>query len=222
VAKEAPVSFRKTILLAIIFLILAGGYYTFEVRLHSKRVKRELQKKLIFPFHKGEVEEVRLIQQEGMVHLKKEKDHWRILKPVASKADRIVVDSLIGTLVRAETKRIIDEDPKDLKLFGLDRPSLKLELRADGREPAILTFGSKNPTEAFYYAKVGGSPKVFLVYERLWNEVNREPLTLRDKTFVSLASEKIAKVTIAFKENHFELEKDDKQAWRITAPINSG
>lgn len=213
--------FRKTLLLAICFLILAAGYYTFEVRLHSERVKGEKQKKLIFPFQAEEIEEIRVIRQEGPLHLKKERDRWSLLEPVAAKADRTVVDGIIGTLVMAETQRIIEEDPKDLKPYGLDHPSLRLEIRAKDKEPAILIFGEKNPTEAFYYAKSGENPKVFLVFNRLWNDVNREPFSLRAKTFVSLVPDKVEKVAIEYKGNHFELEKDDRGAWRITIPIET-
>jgi len=212
-------NFRKTTIIALVFLLLAGGYYYFEVRLHSEKAKAERQKKLIFPFHEDEVDEIHILRKKDSVRLKKERDKWEILDPIRADADVTFVNGLIKTLLKAEIERIVDSDPDDLEPFGLNSPGLVLEIRSRGKEPFHLLLGERSPTEVFYYAKTGKDRKVFLVFDRIRNELEQPLFAFREKGFVRIDPEKVTRINIQYRGKKFLIEKDREGHWKVVAPI---
>ena len=61
-----------------------------------------------------------------------------------------------------EMSRTIDENPADLKEYGLTAPVATVEFKA-GNTSGSLTLGEKTPTMGDMYAMKGGDKKVFLV-----------------------------------------------------------
>ena len=56
------------------------------------------------------------------------------------------------------------EAPADLSPFGLDLPRSTLVLKTDSKSPPItLLLGERNPAVTAVYARLEGSPNVFLL-----------------------------------------------------------
>ena len=64
---------------------------------------------------------------------KTDKGEWAFTKPLATLAGRWTVDGLLGTLEGLRMESVADENAKDLKKFGLDKPTRSVALGlADG------------------------------------------------------------------------------------------
>ena len=74
--------------------------------------------------------------------------------------DSAAVDNIAFAAENATTSRFIEADPKDLSIYGLDKPSTVTFYSADGQEKSI-EIGSATPTGNDYYIRVGGDKAVY-------------------------------------------------------------
>ena len=79
--------------------------------------------------------------------LKKTDAGWQIVAPIAAKADAAEVSSITDNLASVEIARVVDENPTDLKDYGLDVPRLDVDFKVAGNPNAHhLLVGEKSPT----------------------------------------------------------------------------
>jgi len=93
---------------------------------------------------------------------------------------------LLATLYgikEAEAKAFIDENPKDLKTYGLEEPRLTLTFIDDKNLQQVLLVGGKDKKLRGYYAKRIGDPNVFLLEEDFLDNIpaKTEDLRVADK-----------------------------------------
>lgn len=66
---------------------------------------------------------------------------WQIAAPVEARADYSTVDSLVRRLAGLQMTAVVEEEPKDLRKYGLDRPAATVRL-GSGSAQASLALGS--------------------------------------------------------------------------------
>ena len=88
-----------------------------------------------------------------------------------------------------EVQRLVEENPADLKMFGLAEPRIEVAFKSGGQEQRLL-IGNKTPTGSDLYAKTAAQPKVFLIASFLDSTFNRSSFDLRDKTALTFDREK--------------------------------
>ena len=85
---------------------------------------------------------------------------------------------------------MIDENPADLKEYGLAEPRVEVAFKAGGQEHR-LQIGQKTPPGSDLYAKLADQKKVFLIPSFLDSTFNRSTFDLRDKAVLKLDREKV-------------------------------
>jgi hypothetical protein len=144
---------------------------------------------------------------------------WRIVKPSSYRADADVVTEFLDKLEAAKTLEFVDDAPKSLVPYGLDKPSrVTIWLGRDkDRSSRTLLVGRAAPDKKGVYVKRDGEPSVLLTAEALWTAFPKTVAVLRDKVVVSYAYDKLAKLEIDHGHDAVVLEKDGT-SWKITAP----
>lgn len=144
---------------------------------------------------------------------------WRIVKPRALSADTDLVSEFLDKLEGAKATEFVDDTPKSLAPYGLDRPARVTVWvgRDKDRAARTLLVGRPAPEKKGVYVKREGEPGVILTAEALWTAFPKTVAALRDKTVVSYAYDKLAKVEITHGRETIDLEKDGT-AWKLTAP----
>jgi hypothetical protein len=66
---------------------------------------------------------------------------WQIAAPIEARADYSTVDSLVRRLAGLQMTAVVDEEAKDLRKYGLDRPAATVRLGA-GSAQASIALGS--------------------------------------------------------------------------------
>ena len=93
----------------------------------------------------------------------------------------------LGTL---EITRVVDENPADLKEYGLDAPRVEIEFKASGDKTYgdyhRLLIGAKSPTGGQLFAMRDADKRVILVPGHTDAIFNRSTFDLRDKTLVAI------------------------------------
>ena len=95
---------------------------------------------------------------------------WRIVKPRALRADTDMVAEFLDKLEGAKAIEFVDDAPKSLAPYGLDKPSrVTVWLGRDkDRSSRTLLVGRPVPEKKGVYVKREGEPGVLLTAEAVW------------------------------------------------------
>src|SRR5512139_3324713 len=110
---------RSTLLLLVILAGLVGYIYFVESRKPSGPEAGETKAK-IFSVTADKIQElsVKAVSAERTV-LKKSGTVWEVVEPVRVPADESEVSGITSSIASLEVQRDVDENPKDLKQYGL-------------------------------------------------------------------------------------------------------
>src|SRR5262245_65223994 len=98
---------QTTAALAVILVALGAFYYVYEIRLGPEREKVEARKGRAFTAEVGDVTGVEVRRGAEVLKFQRDGDAWRMLAPVATRADRGAVDELVTSVVNAKADREI-------------------------------------------------------------------------------------------------------------------
>jgi hypothetical protein len=215
------VSWRKTLVLALVLTILGGLYLWDRDRIEKGKAKEEEEKKL-FPWTAEQVTEVTVQRPSGPLHLVRgDKGEWLIEAPVRTPADGAQVKGFLDALLRARRERKISDDVADLQPYGLSRPETTITLKGHSPEgDRELELGNKNPTEVYYYARMRGEKTLFLISDTIRREAARDLFELRNKSLLTLALGRVQGVEISTAEKRVTLRREGESGWRITEPMS--
>ena len=109
--------------------------------------------------------------------------------------------SAIATnLSTLEITRVVDENPADLKEYGLDAPRVEIEFKASGDKTYgdyhRLFLGGKSPTGGDVFARRDADKRVILVPGYVDPIFNRSTFDLRDKTLLAFDREKVDRIDL--------------------------
>lgn len=153
---------------AILFTVLIGillPYYYFVDRpaLRLKGLEAPQESLLDLP---GGIDSITITRGAEKVHYTKMADgqRYQLVEPDGKFVPQDLMKALADLLEGAKTVEIVSTDPKDLAEFGLDQPKGEVILAAASKkEPIDIVFGNENPTHTAVYARIQGSPKIFLL-----------------------------------------------------------
>ncbi|SVD47298.1 uncharacterized protein METZ01_LOCUS400152, partial [marine metagenome] len=132
------------------------------------------------------------------------------------------ITSLINEFVKLSPVRTVVDSASDFSEFGLDNPSIIVELSAGLGAPQTLLLGDAIPTGSSYYAVARGSNRVFLVTNETHNSFNKTTIALRDRLLLHIDEDEVSGVTVRTNESPTPLacELDSLGTWRVISPFN--
>lgn len=134
----------------------------------------DLRDKEIFPFPGDQVSKVQIhTPKESWLLVKGEKEEWEVEVPKKGTTRQGAVPDYLTALGRLRAKRLVEEEAKNIKKYGLDQPSLKVSLGGtSGKSLGNISLGNKIGGE--YYAKRDGSPAIYTIEEFSFNQLNKQ------------------------------------------------
>lgn len=171
----------------------------------------------VFTVDADKIDELEISSESGeKTTLRRTGTDWAIVRPVASPSDQAAVSGMTSNLASLEIQRVVEENPADLKEFGLAEPRVEVAFKANGQQHR-LQLGQKTPTGTDVYAKLPDSKKVFLISSFLDSTFNRGTFDLRDKSVLKLDREKIDALDLTAGGRTTRLEKKNGE-WQIVQP----
>lgn len=176
----------------IVLLVVAVALGIFVYRDYQRPAGDDGPKKdKVFTVASEKIEEIAIKSDSGeQTRLQKSGTGWQIVAPVAAQPDTAEVSGLTTNLSTLEVQRVVDENPADLKEYGLAQPRIEVSFKADGQQQTLL-IGQKTPPGSDLYAKRGNDNKVFLIPAHLESTFNKKSFDLRDKAAVKVDREKL-------------------------------
>ena len=179
----------STIVLAVVLAGLVGYIYFVDAKKSdSGAPKRD---KAFTTVEAGAIEELQIKSADGETsRLRRAEKGWQLVEPNTADADASELSSLTSSLTGLEVQRVVDENPADLKQYGLNPPRVEVGFRLKGdKDFRRLQIGEKTPTGGDLYARKPDDKKVFLISSFLDNTFNRTPFDLRDKGILPAVGE---------------------------------
>lgn len=118
---------------------------------------------------------------------KQKKDEWQIELGLGKteKGDADEISTMLITLQYLKGKEIVEDEAKDLKPYGLDKPQIQTTVvGADGKTIAAITIGNKREEkgkEVGYFTKKSDSPMIYLLEEIDFNQLNKKSADFKKK-----------------------------------------
>jgi hypothetical protein len=183
----------------------------------------DLRDKSALKFDRDKVDSITVETADHTVQASKQSGEWKLTQPVQGRADYGAVEGILGRLNTAQMKKIVTQDAKDLKEYGLDKPAVTATLAA-GSSRAALQIG-KAAEEGNVYARDTSRPAVFTVESSLLDELKKGPGDYRRKDLFEFRPFNAARVEIVRDGKTYAFEKvkgtgkdANTEKWRQVAP----
>jgi Domain of unknown function (DUF4340) len=160
-----------------------------------------------------------VIQQKEPVTLKKTDGRWQITEPKPYPADQEAVAGVLSTLSGLNADRVVEEKTSDRKQYGLDPAQVELDISVrNGTQQLLL--GDDTPAGGDVYAALATDPRVFTIVSYQKSSLAKSLNDLRDKSLLTLSSDKVSRVELLKKGEDLELDRT-KDGWQILKPSSS-
>lgn len=143
------------------------------------------------------IEGIRLVKAnaEPLV-ISKSGDGWKIEGEKPIRADDDAIHGILSTISAMTGERVIDDNPADLKPFGLDAPAFEADFTAKSGAVTKLLIGSDTPSGASTYVKLGDKPRVFTMLATSKATFDKSVSDLRDKRMLTFVQDKVKSITL--------------------------
>jgi hypothetical protein len=215
---------RTTIALAVVLVGLAA--YIYFVTSKKPDSGTAPPKEHVFASLDGDkIDELTIKSESGdTTTVKKDKGTWDVTAPLETKADEQEVSAITSNLATVDITRVVDENPTDLKQYGLDQPRVEVDFKASGDKASgdshRLFIGAKSPTGSDLFARRDADKRVLLIPATTDPVFNRSTFDLRSKTVLTFNRDKVDRIQIAASgKTRLELAKDGMD-WKIVQPVS--
>jgi hypothetical protein len=204
----------------ILLVVLAGlvGYIYYDSK--KPAASTDTKQKAFSGVTADAIEELQIKAADGETsRVQKTGDQWKLADPVNADADGNEVSSVTTSLASLDINRVVDENPSNLKEYGLDPPRVEVSFRAKGQKDfKKLLVGERTPTGNDLYAKLPNEKRVFLVNSFNDSTFNKNTFALREKKILKIDREKVDGLEVSEGTNSFQFTKSGTD-WKIVKPI---
>ena len=190
-------SLIQNAILAGVLALFATFYFLYEKQLRPKHTAQEEKEKQLISIATTDIQEITLDRKgeaapgpDGkympanwyVAKFRKAGKDWNIVSPVQDAGDGIAIEGMLSALGGARYDRVVDDNPKDLAVFGLVQPRFKIGVRKDDKSPVEeVWIGADTPVGSNTFVRLASSPKVYKVPSSLKYGVDKELKNFRNK-----------------------------------------
>ncbi|MBI3813443.1 MAG: DUF4340 domain-containing protein [Nitrospinae bacterium] len=209
----------------VAFAILKGSPKVYRVLADAKaQADQELyyfRDKTIFKTQPVMVDKVEIINNGQKIKCELPMEgKWGIVSPIKSRADMIKIIEMISKFKETDIKEFIEEEPKDLKQYGLNpfKKKLSIWLSGDDKATETIFIGDRDKKKRGYYARLEGKDNVFLIEEGLADLIPEDAEDLRDRYIMFLEDEKVNKIEVKYPDKEIIVVKTPDFEWKMLKP----
>lgn len=208
---------RSTIALLVVLAGLGGYIYFVASKAEDTATKQD---KLFPNVASDNIEELTVKNDAGeTTTLKKADGKWTMTSPFQTRASDMDASGIVNALAGLDVTRVVDENPTDVKDYGLDKPSVEIAFKSNGGKPSgKLLLGGKTATGGSLYARKDDEKRVVLIGEFNSATFNKSTFDLRDKAILTFDRAKVDGLDVVLDKGSFELSKKDTD-WTMVKPI---
>lgn len=205
---------RNTLILLIIFAVLAGYVYFIEVKRQSEKEKIEEQSNKLFSLVKDSISVLDFRNSNGDFVVKKINDEWKIIKPLETGADKVTINSIISILLNATKETHFKVVPAELPQYGLNDRAVIVHVEDNQGERDSLRLGDKTPVGSSVFSNKTDT-LVFTVSQNVKSQFEKKLFDIRDKKLLHFKRADVRKITIHNPYGRYVIEKSGVSDWLL-------
>jgi len=210
---------KTTLILLAAVALLLGFILLFERKL-PKSWQASSREKYALVFDRSHVTGIDIQSNEDKVEFRKHGDQWMMEAPVKDRASANAIQEILTHCESLEKEPVGgNADKKDLKAFGVTKPSVRLKLLGEGMPPELL-FGKDTAVEGKLYIRQEGSNTVSVASNALRNLVMRKPDEFRDRQLADFNSDKVLKASIKTAAGEIDVAREAEN-WQLNKPLRA-
>lgn len=216
----------------VAFAILKGSPKVYRVladaRAEADQSLHYFRDKTIFKTEPHMIDKLEILKDNKKVRCElpmKEEGKWEIISPLKGRADMIKIIEIVSKFKNSEIKEFIDEEPKDLKAYGLYPVKTKLSVWLSGDESPTETIfiGDRDKKKRGYFAKLEKKDTVFLIDEDMVDLLPEDAEELRERSILFFEEEKVNRIEVKYPDREVAVLKtlDPEVGWKTMKPKES-
>jgi hypothetical protein len=142
---------------------------------------------------------------------------WQLTAPKQFLADQETTGPLVTSASSVASDRVVEDKASDVSAYGLQAPSLEVDVTTKAGKTSKLKIGDDTPTNSGAYAMLEGDPRVFTVASYVKSGLDKSVNDLRDKRLLTFDQDKLSRVELIAKKQDMEFGRD-KDQWQIVKP----
>jgi hypothetical protein len=213
-----------TALMALILATLGLYLYLVEFPAQQTQERKDSAKKKVVTFEEQQITSVIFkADREELVFERNEDKGWSLIKPIRAEADNREIQSLIRALVLGSVHRVVEQNPTELKPFGLDKPVTVVTIKTGSTEET-LSIGDTGPLSSTLYVLRSSDHSLLLTDLAPKDFVNKSLMTFRRKDVLRLTSGDIDRVRLTYPTTEivlYRVSDKPKPKWKIRYPVEA-
>jgi hypothetical protein len=161
---------RSTGILLVVFALLAGYVYFFEIKKPLRQAPVD-KSTWVLTLALDDVQQLTVANLGRSAAFVKSDGVWHIGASNGEEADSTRLESVLLSLVDLQATRALTQSLESLATYGLESPAMTVALGLINGGQETLLFGDRNPGGTQYYVLHKGSDPVFLVYAALADDL---------------------------------------------------
>ncbi len=215
----------------LILLLVVAGLVAF-ISLYERELpssdERAAEAKLLFHFDDEDVTGLEIEWEGKRVLLERQgqketaeaasgraEGEWRLTEPIAARADDSLVASLLGALTSMEKERTLAD--MNAAEAGLEEPRARVRVHL-GDEVRELLIGSEVPASSTMIVGVEAMDGFFVVADRIWTQLTREPGEWRSREVLAARREDIESISLSMADVQVRLTRRGEDFW-LESPL---
>ena len=197
--------------------------YTTQKSLWSNVNKKlyDLRDKKIMHFDVDEVRKISIdSRKKGKVTLEKVGGVWKIVAPVELEANENEVKSVLNRLATGRAKNFINEQPSDLKKYGLTKPDIAINLEIGqslARTGFVIGDTARNDGGGFYAREETRLP-VFTIENWAVDGLRKGAFDLQNKKLTGFDGQHADRIVWRIANQEYAAIRVDSLNWMVVAP----
>ncbi len=210
---------RGLLVAAVAFAVLAGILYWSDHRKPSAEAANPAEAApSILKLDENSITKLELKKRDASdIVLAKDGADWKITEPKPLAADQSTVSSVLSTLASLNSERLVEEKGSDLQRYGLEHPSLEVDITEKDNKSQRLLLGDDTPTGSAAYVELADDPRVFTIASYHKTSLDKTLNDLRDKRLLTVSPDKVSRLEITGSNGDIEFGRN-KDDWQILKP----
>jgi len=162
---------------------------------------------------------LRVASAARTLELERGEKAWSLRSPVTDVADTSKVTSLLSKARNLDVEKFISEDASKPAEWGLDKPQLTAEVKAEDGTMMKLLVGKEATEKDHLYAKRAEEPSVFTIKKDFLTDMEVKLEDIRDKRVASFEDGDVTGIELTAGKATWAIERENKDKdWKLTKP----
>ena len=188
----------------------------------------DLRDKRLAPVEETELATLEVTAESGKYQLSRQDGQWKVLAPIADRADDQVVGKIVGALRNLRVTRFVTDTAtaEDVTRHGLHKPKLEAVITLTSGVRMSLTYAQLDQDgKKTTYARRREATFIAEVPESILKDLDVPAVELRDKSLLTFDKDKVMKASFVLADGALTLERKKPEGdagkseeWAITGP----